>query len=347
MSKTIIKNARIIVFIALLLIMFCTSVFAVESTNSSSANLKMLGITPNDFSGFKENTTSYNVTVPNNVKSVNVYATAKESSAKVEGTGKLELEEGKNKAEVVVTANDGTTKTYTINIKRLKEGESSLTSNITDLDEGLGLTKLEIKGCTLEPSFSKDVHQYTVDVQEKVDSVEIVTETEPEDAKVIIKGNTKLIKGQNIVSIFVTDDNEKKVSTYQIYLNKQVANPNTISSHYNDENISINVKKWFTIILVLIIIICLFILKRIIRIKRALKRNKEERNNSIDKDFITRNKEILEENEQDDDDEEDDEEEVFSKSARQIRENYLKINNRIENESRRRSKKAKHGRHSK
>ena len=43
---------------------------------SSNANLSNLGIRPNDFSGFKPGTTTYNVTVPEDVESVEVYATA-------------------------------------------------------------------------------------------------------------------------------------------------------------------------------------------------------------------------------------------------------------------------------
>ena len=51
------------------------------STNkkSSNANLSNLGIKPNDFSGFKAGVTSYNVTVPEDVETVDVYATAQDS----------------------------------------------------------------------------------------------------------------------------------------------------------------------------------------------------------------------------------------------------------------------------
>lgn len=366
MNKTKFKTAIISLIILVFFIINTVPVFAVETTSSSSANLKMLGITPNDFSGFKENTTTYNVTVPNNVKSVNVYATAKESSAKVEGTGKLELEEGKNKAQVVVTAKDGTTKKYTINIKRLKEGESGLTSNINDLDENLGLSKLEIKGCTIEPSFDKDVHQYTVEVKDKTNSLKIDAEATIDDANIIVKGNTNLIKGQNIVTIFVTDSNENSVSIYQLYVNNQVAKPEEIDGHYNDAQISMNVKKWITIFFGIVIIVCLLMLKRIIRIKIALKRNKdgrgyeeyeEDEDDYYEEEKISKNKNNnLDNNESringntqknSVDLMENEEKEELSKSARQIRENYLKINSRIENESKRRSKKAKHGRHSK
>ena len=77
---------------------------------SSNANLNNLGINPNDFKGFKPGTTKYNVTVENNVESVEVYAKSQDSKAKVSGTGIKKLNEGNNALNVVVTAEDGTKK---------------------------------------------------------------------------------------------------------------------------------------------------------------------------------------------------------------------------------------------
>ena len=47
-----------------------------------------------------------------------VYATAQDSGATISGTGNQTLEYGENALSVVVTAEDGTTKTYTINVTR-------------------------------------------------------------------------------------------------------------------------------------------------------------------------------------------------------------------------------------
>ena len=337
MNRTIIKKSIIIVLIIAICFIFSTNVFAVESNNT---NLKILGITPNDFSGFKENTTSYSVTVPNNVKQVKVYATAKDSSAKVTGTGNIDLEEGKNKAEVVVTAKDGTTKTYTINIKRLKDGESASSSNVTEADENLGLNKLEIEGCSIEPNFNKDVHQYTVTSEETLKKLNIKAEATDEDSSVKIKGNTNLIKGQNIVTILVSDSNEKSVSTYQICVNNNTVTPEQISKQYEEAKLSQEIKKWITIIISVIIIISLLSLKRVLKIRKKLKEN--HTNNE-------KNHFNFDELEIDDDDKKsyNYEDKELSESARKIRDNYNRINNRIENETKDRERKSKHGRHSK
>ena len=95
-----------------------SSTTSTETEESSNANLSNLGIRPNDFSGFQPGTTTYNVTVPEDVDSVEVYATAQDSSATVSGTGNQTLQYGANVLNVVVTAENGTTKTYTINVNR-------------------------------------------------------------------------------------------------------------------------------------------------------------------------------------------------------------------------------------
>ena len=59
----------------------------ITEQESSNANLSNLGIRPNDFSGFTPGTTTYNVTVPEDVESVEVYAAAQDSGATISGTG--------------------------------------------------------------------------------------------------------------------------------------------------------------------------------------------------------------------------------------------------------------------
>ena len=138
-----------------------------ETKKSGNANLANLGITPNDFRGFKSGTTSYNVTVPNNVEQVNVYAKLQDSKAKItSGTGNQKLNVGQNSLKVVVTAEDGTTKTYTINVAREETAEATNAS----------LIKLEIEGYTISPKFSPTEHTYTLKITDDVNSLKVITE---------------------------------------------------------------------------------------------------------------------------------------------------------------------------
>ena len=101
-----------------------------STTKSSEARLRDLGLNPKqyDFKGFKSDTYQYNVEVPNEAEKVYIYATTKDSNAKVKsGDGNITLNEGENKVEIVVVAEDGKTKkTYTLNITR-KVGEQTTT----------------------------------------------------------------------------------------------------------------------------------------------------------------------------------------------------------------------------
>ncbi|MBR3003413.1 MAG: cadherin-like beta sandwich domain-containing protein [Clostridia bacterium] len=224
------------------------------ATKSSNANLNNLGITPHDFSGFKETKTEYNVTVPNNINEVEVYATKKDSKATLEGTGKVKLQEGDNTAKVVVTAEDGTTKTYTINIKRLKSGEKE-TQIVSNTE--IGLENLEITGAQLEPSFNKNVYQYKAKYEGSEKQLDIHATS---NANVKIIGNENLVNGQNLVTIIVTDSKETSVATYQIYVNKNMVEQEELSKQFEDAQMQSQIKQWIIMGLIGIIALCVVIL---------------------------------------------------------------------------------------
>lgn len=202
---------------------------------SSNANLSNLGIRPNDFSGFKAGTTTYNVTVPKNVEEVEVYAKAQDSKAKVAGTGKKKLQEGKNTASVTVTAEDGTKKTYTINITRSateedneseEEGEDDPEAddnNETNIVEGKGLSELKIGNLELSPQFRTDIYEYTINYIGNETKLEINAVTTDEDYTIDITGNDDLKEGENIITILISDTEGNNVATYQITVNKSLA----------------------------------------------------------------------------------------------------------------------------
>ena len=213
-----------------------------ETKKSSNANLKNLGINPNDFTGFKSGTTSYSVTVPNDVEKVNVYATAADRNAKVSGTGDRNLNVGSNALNVTVTAEDGTTKTYTINVKReeAKQEEEKKEEENKENDENTvpqgDLTKLEVKGFTLNPQFSPTTYSYKLDVKNDVSKLDISTQARNDKIKVEVVGNENLKEGENIITVLVTNEVTNDNATYQIVVNKaaksensQVATNNSIS----------------------------------------------------------------------------------------------------------------------
>ncbi len=89
------------------------------TSKSSNANLSSLSVSGYTLSPeFNEDVTSYKVTVPNNVTSVDVSALAQDSKANVVVTGNGNLSVGKNNVMVEVTAEDGSKKVYVVEVTR-------------------------------------------------------------------------------------------------------------------------------------------------------------------------------------------------------------------------------------
>lgn len=87
----------------------------VEKNYSSDNNLASLEVEGYTLSPeFNKNTTNYKVEVDSDTTSVNVKAMANDSKARVSGIGDIEVGEGANTINVVVEAENGSTKTYTI-----------------------------------------------------------------------------------------------------------------------------------------------------------------------------------------------------------------------------------------
>ena len=162
-----------------------------ENKKSSNANLSDLGITPNDFKGFKSATLNYSVTVPNDVESINVYAKVQDAKAQItSGTGNHKLDVGTNDIQVIVTAENGNTQTYTINVTREESEKTETTTQ--EVSNNSDLKKLEIKGYKLTPSFSADVYEYKLDVNKDVNNLDIITEGLNDKVNIEIAGNTDL-----------------------------------------------------------------------------------------------------------------------------------------------------------
>lgn len=81
-----------------------------DDNNLSSLNIEGFDI------DFDSNVTEYSVSVPNDTKKVKIGATANDGNASVSGIGDYDVKEGNNEIKIVVTAENGDTKTYKINV---------------------------------------------------------------------------------------------------------------------------------------------------------------------------------------------------------------------------------------
>ena len=193
---------------------------AEQSGETSDASLKSLGIKPEeyDFSGFQKDKTEYSVEVPEEVEEIEVYAEATNPKAQINGTGKVQLKNGKNKIIVQVTAEDGTTRTYTLEVTR--GGTEATETN--DSEDGFGLSSLKIKDLILSPDFKTGTYEYTIELTEDLSSLDIEAIATDEDATIEIIGNENLQQGENTITILVRNEETDETATYQIMVNKNV-----------------------------------------------------------------------------------------------------------------------------
>jgi len=88
----------------------------IEASYSKNNNLASLTVEGFELSPkFDKNTTTYNLELENGTESIKVNATKEDNTARINGTGEIALSEGANEIKIIVTAQNGSTKTYTIN----------------------------------------------------------------------------------------------------------------------------------------------------------------------------------------------------------------------------------------
>ena len=91
----------------------------VQASYSKNNYLSYLGVDNFEISpAFDKDTDSYSLTVENEVTAINVSGNREDSKSSVNGLGEYGLEEGNNIIEVVVTAQNGSSRTYTLNVTR-------------------------------------------------------------------------------------------------------------------------------------------------------------------------------------------------------------------------------------
>jgi hypothetical protein len=90
-----------------------------QASYSKNNNLSSLKISSGSLSpSFNKNTTSYSATVENEVTSITISGSREDNKSSVSGLGTFDLDEGSNKFNIKVTAQNGSSKTYTVTITR-------------------------------------------------------------------------------------------------------------------------------------------------------------------------------------------------------------------------------------
>lgn len=183
----------------------------IEPILSGDNFLKTLSVDGYDFDkDFDKNETKYEVTIPSSVKSLKLKYEKSDTNAKGMITGNSSLKDG-DIIRIVVTAEDGTTRTYEIKVNHEKIN--------------LNLSSIKVLGQSLNETFKSSQTRYTLTVAYEISALTIEAKCEDSKAKVEIAGNDNLDVGTNTVTITVKGQgNDKKVYTILVTREKESDN---------------------------------------------------------------------------------------------------------------------------
>ena len=163
---------------------------------SSDATLKELKIDKIPFT-FKSDTLEYNLTVKNNITSINIDATSNDSKATLTYDKTIGLKEGINNLIIKVEAEDGSSLEYKINITREQEEKLVKDITITDVD------------------FKFDSSKTNYILKTDLDKLDIKVTLTKEDAKVEILDNENL-QNNSKITLKVTLDEQVETYNFKI-----------------------------------------------------------------------------------------------------------------------------------
>lgn len=169
----------------------------------TNTNLKSLTVN-NEKIQVENGTSSYTVKFEHNVNEIVIAAEAESAKATIKGTGTKKINDYANEFTFTVTAENETTKTYTVRVLRKdKDG------NFGKLSDDNTVKNITIKDQTIK--FDPEVKKYNILV-ENLDKVEIEVVTNDNSATVKIENNSNFKDGLNKVNIIVSSESGKENS---------------------------------------------------------------------------------------------------------------------------------------
>ena len=169
---------------------------------------------------FDPDITDYNITVENEVTSLDLIVTKMDPNSNYVIKGNSDFKVGLNKIQVISTSSDEIEKTtYTLTVNR----QSYSNTYLRTLATSYGI---------LEPEFDKTIMDYRVDVPTDVDSITIEGSPDSSGSTVTGFGTFNLNLGKNVFKIVVTSKGGI-IRTYTVTVNRQTndnANVETVTS---------------------------------------------------------------------------------------------------------------------
>ena len=226
--------------------------------NKNLSSLEVVGYELSPY--FNKNNLTYTVIIPEDVTSIEINA---EAEAEAEGaivriSGNTRLTRQENTVTVRVTAEDGTSRAYSITVLKAPE-------------VNLKLDSLQIEGLELNPVFDEDTFYYTSSlVDTELTSLNVNAVANDETANIEVIGADNLIDGENLINIIVSNDDETTIYQVNVDVDMLGEKEKEVDNVITRVRKIINYALWgfagFLLVIVLILIIVL--IRKIIKRKK-------------------------------------------------------------------------------
>ena len=226
--------------------------------NKNLSSLEVVGYELSPY--FNKNNLTYTVIIPEDVTSIEINA---EAEAEAEGaivriSGNTRLTRQENTVTVRVTAEDGTSRAYSITVLKAPE-------------VNLKLDSLQIEGLELNPVFDEDTFYYTSSlVDTELTSLNVNAVANDETANVEVIGADNLVDGENLINIIVSNDDETTIYQVNVDVDMLGEKEKEVDNVITRVRKIINYALWgfagFLLVIVLILIIVL--IRKIIKRKK-------------------------------------------------------------------------------
>ncbi len=175
-----------------------------EEEKSNNNYLGSLKVNGKDLKITKDET-NYKLTVDNDIKELDISYKASDDKATIKLEGDKNLKIGENTFKIIVTAEDGSTKEYTLTVIRAEEGKKVSKNNY--------LKNLKIDNYDID--FNKNTLEYTIKIKDEA-SLKITATPEDSKAKARITGNNNLQDGSKVKIIVTAEDGSTREYTLNI-----------------------------------------------------------------------------------------------------------------------------------
>lgn len=224
--------------------------------NKNLSSLEVVGYELSPY--FNKNNLTYTVIIPEDVTSIEINAEAEAEGAIVRISGNTRLTRQENTVTVRVTAEDGTSRAYSITVLKAPE-------------VNLKLDSLQIEGLELNPVFDEDTFYYTSClVDTELTSLNVNAVASDETANVEVIGADNLVDGENLINIIVSNDDETTIYQVNVDVDMLGEKEKEVDNVITRVRKIINYALWgfagFLLVIVLILIIVL--IRKIIKRKK-------------------------------------------------------------------------------